>query len=301
MAFAFLQSDKLTEKWHRKLHKSLKEAEVINEAEDDKMDRNEDEIEMVDTLGASNPATLSARDTSIDGCELVRESDLLVAEVSGKEKKRVMMAQDAGDMASIRKQRNKGVQAFFWIPFITVIREGLEGMVFLGGTAISEDPAHIPLAVLGGLLAGCAIGYAIYKAGNTMKLQTFFISATIFILYLSSGLMSKALWSFQRNTWNIHIGVADSDTSQFYDTTQSVWYVSCCNPGLATNGGWQLFNAIFGWTNSATFGSVGSYILYWLVVSLILVTMKLMERRRVKMGMEKVGFKRTVKKWLFGK
>jgi high-affinity iron transporter len=31
-------------------------------------------------------------------------------------------------------------------------------------------------------------------------------------------------------------------------------------------GGWGVFNALFGWTNSATYGTVISYNLYWVVV-----------------------------------
>ncbi|KAJ3019740.1 UNVERIFIED_CONTAM: hypothetical protein HDU68_010520 [Siphonaria sp. JEL0065] len=44
----------------------------------------------------------------------------------------------------------------FWVPFVTVIREGLEGMIFLGGTAIGSDAGAIPLAVLGGLALATA-------------------------------------------------------------------------------------------------------------------------------------------------
>ncbi len=38
--------------------------------------------------------------------------------------------------------------------------------------------------------------------------------------------------------------------------------------------GWGFFNAIFGWTNSATYGSVLSYNLYWLFVILAFFTMR---------------------------
>jgi high-affinity iron transporter len=42
----------------------------------------------------------------------------------------------------------------------------------------------------------------------------------------------------------------------------------CCSPGVGGGGGWGVFNSLFGWTNSATYGSVISYNLYWIVVSL---------------------------------
>ena len=42
-------------------------------------------------------------------------------------------------------------------------------------------------------------------------------------------------------------------------------------------GGWGIFNAILGWTNSATYGSVISYNVYWIVVMLWFVAMRYRE------------------------
>jgi len=40
----------------------------------------------------------------------------------------------------------------------------------------------------------------------------------------------------------------------------------CCSPLENGDGGWGIFNSLFGWQNSATYGSVISYNLYWVVV-----------------------------------
>ena len=40
----------------------------------------------------------------------------------------------------------------------------------------------------------------------------------------------------------------------------------CCSPLENGDGGWGVFNSLFGWQNSATYGSVISYNLYWLTV-----------------------------------
>ncbi|KAI9327670.1 iron permease FTR1 family-domain-containing protein [Obelidium mucronatum] len=286
MAFAFLKSDELTAKWHRKLHKSLKDRNLLAEPL---------ETRSGSTLASNNCNNNAAADNT---------SEIILSDISPKRASQIdpnsLLPQQSKndntniDERALRRQRWKGAQAFFWIPFITVVREGLEGMLFLGGTAISEDPGHIPLAVLGGLAGGLIIGYAIYRAGNTMKLQTFFVSATIFIFYLSAGLMAKSVWAFERNTWNVHLGVGDSDSSIYYNVQTSVWHTNCCNPEDPSNGGWQLLNAIVGWTNSATVGTVTAYILYWLFVSGVLISMKLMDRRRKRLGREKVGFKKMI-------
>lgn len=71
------------------------------------------------------------------------------------------------------------------------------------------------------------------------------------------------------NHWSTLTGGDAAETGSgpgSYDIRQSVWHVNCCNPEVNGGGGWGIFNAILGWTNSATYGSVLSYNLYWLCV-----------------------------------
>lgn len=53
--------------------------------------------------------------------------------------------------------------SMFILPFITVLREGLEAIVFIGGVGLGLPASAFPLAVICGLGAGLAIGYLIYK------------------------------------------------------------------------------------------------------------------------------------------
>lgn len=89
------------------------------------------------------------------------------------------------------------------------------------------------------------------------------------------------MWYFENNAWSHLLGGDASETGSgpgSYDIRQSVWHVNCCNPEMADNGGWGIFNSILGWTNSATYGSVISYNLYWLVVIVVFLTMRFQER-----------------------
>lgn len=52
----------------------------------------------------------------------------------------------------------------------------------------------------------------------------------------------------------------------------------CCNAEIGGGGGWGIFNAILGWENSATYGSVISYNLYWLCVIIAFVAMRFNEK-----------------------
>jgi high-affinity iron transporter len=53
--------------------------------------------------------------------------------------------------------------AMFILPFITVLREGLEAVVFVGGVSLSEPATSFPLAVVVGIFCGTAVGYFIYR------------------------------------------------------------------------------------------------------------------------------------------
>ena len=63
-----------------------------------------------------------------------------------------------------------------------------------------------------------------------------------------------------------------------YNIRQSVWHVNCCSPVLNGGGGWGVFNSILGWQNSATYGSVISYNLYWVVVIIAFLCMRYSEK-----------------------
>ncbi|CAK7916764.1 iron transporter Fth1p [[Candida] anglica] len=154
------------------------------------------------------------------------------------------------------------------LPFVTTLREGLEAVVFVGGIGMSQPPSSLPISILGGITMGAIVGYVLYRGGNHMSLQYFLIFSTCFLYMVSAGLMSRGVWFLELESYVRKCGGLDvSETGSgpgSYDISKSVWHVNCCN-GL-TDGWWMVFNAIFGWTNSATYGSVGSYCAYWILV-----------------------------------
>lgn len=42
--------------------------------------------------------------------------------------------------------------------------------------------------------------------------------------------------------------------------------MQCCGPEAPGSEAWGILNGIFGWTNSATYGSVISYNVYWIFI-----------------------------------
>ena len=172
--------------------------------------------------------------------------------------------------------------AMFILPFITILREGLEAVVFIGGVSLGLPASSIPLATICGLLAGVAVGAIIYFGGNKAPLQLFLIVSTCFLYLVAAGLFSRGIWFFEADSWNKLTGGDAAETGSgagSYDIRDSVWHVNCCNPALNGGGGWGIFNALFGWQNSATYGSVIGYNMYWIVVITGFVLLRFKEKK----------------------
>ncbi|KAF4447775.1 high-affinity iron transporter [Fusarium austroafricanum] len=170
--------------------------------------------------------------------------------------------------------------AMFVLPFVTVLREGIEAVVFVAGVSFSASAKSIPLPTVVGLFAGCCVGYLLYKGGASTKLQLFLVLSTCLLYLVGAGLFSRSVWSFEMAKWNEYIG---GEADEFgngagsYDIDQSVWHVDCCASTDTIQNGWGIFNAILGWTNSATYGSVISYNLYWICVMAGFIIMRFKE------------------------
>ncbi|ROV99107.1 hypothetical protein VMCG_06595 [Cytospora schulzeri] len=200
--------------------------------------------------------------------------------LENKEKHQHRWSNARGIMRSVKVWSEKYVM--FLLPFVTVLREGLEAVVYIGGVSLTGLPAtSFPLAVICGILCGCLVGYIIYKGGYASSLQIFLIISTCFLYLIAAGLFSKAVWYFENYEWGLVIGGDASETGSgpgSYDITKSVWHVNCCNPEIDGGGGWGIFNAILGWQNSATYGSVISYNVYWIFIIICFVAMRYHER-----------------------
>jgi high-affinity iron transporter len=165
------------------------------------------------------------------------------------------------------------------LPFITTLREGVEAIVFVGGVSLGMPATAFPLAVICGLLAGVAVGYILYRGGNMMSMQYFLIASTCFLYLIAAGLFSRAVWYFENYVYSIKAGGDPSEEGSgpgSYNVLQSVWHVNCCNP--ETDNGWEIFNALFGWQNSATYGSVISYNIYWLFIMAVIFVLLRQEK-----------------------
>lgn len=168
------------------------------------------------------------------------------------------------------------------LPFITTLREGLEVVVFLGGIGASQPASSFPLPTITAVLTGSFVGWLMYRTGDHMSIQYFLIGSTCFLYLVAAGLMSRGVWFFELQQFISHVGQDVSEMGSgpgSYDITHSVWHVNCCNS--QTDGPWMIFNALLGWQNSATYGSVIAYNFYWWVIILAFYSMWYKEKRGI--------------------
>ncbi|KAJ3103325.1 hypothetical protein HDU97_010230 [Phlyctochytrium planicorne] len=302
MSLAFLRYDTLSAKWTAKLQKIIQQKT-----------KTEDEASAADAgagaaaakgevLEFSEFSTATAADTTVANTT-ANESAVVAATTTTTATKKATfwgrvwgsrspsaidvkaagneaLIEDSDDETTLAEGEKKvvGFGAMIVIPFVTVLREGLEGIFFLAGIAISEDPGTIPLAVIAGLLCGMIVGFILYRSGNTVKLHVFFVAAAILLLILAAGLLSKAVMAIEKHIWAIKVNALDDpDALTTYDVHRAIWHIECCTP--ANPGIWSLLNAISGWDSHATYSSIGTYIGYWLVLSVALIVMKLTGRK----------------------
>ena len=178
----------------------------------------------------------------------------------------------------------------------------MEAVVFVGGVSLGQSATSIPIAAIVGLICGLLVGLFIYAFASRSTISTFLIVMTNFILLIGAGLFSKAVGDFQENVYNTLLGQdvddAGGDGPGSFDILQDVvWHLDCCNPeNNFDNDGWTIFGALFGWTNTATVGTVLAYVFYWLLAIALLVWMKYSEGRTKVLGYESAAGRRRREK-----
>ena len=89
---------------------------------------------------------------------------LRVSKLQGKWKAKLAEALETTHASKgSRWKRWSEKYAMFLLPFITVLREGVEAVIFVGGVSIGQPASSIPIAVLTGIAAGSVVGFFIYK------------------------------------------------------------------------------------------------------------------------------------------
>ncbi|KAL2645264.1 hypothetical protein R1flu_012851 [Riccia fluitans] len=154
-------------------------------------------------------------------------------------------------------QSTRSKYALFLIPFTVVLREGVEAVIFLGGVGLEGSGTAYPLAAITGAICGIAVGVVLYKGGNHVAFRWFLGASTVLLLLIAAGLFTGAVHEFEEYTENENI----------------IWELHCCHH--KDDGIWKLLNAVVGWRDEATVGTLTAYFAYWAFVLVSLLALRL--------------------------
>ncbi|GAA5914293.1 hypothetical protein JCM5296_007236 [Sporobolomyces johnsonii] len=199
--------------------------------------------------------------------------------------------------AKDKREAKSSKWTLFLLPLVTVLREGLEAVVFVGGVSLGQSAKAIPLAAIVGVITGLFIGYLIYASGSRLNLSIFLVVSTNILFLLGAGLFSKAVGDFEIHMYNAGVGADVGETGDgpgsFDPTIGLVWHLPYGNPEDNTaKSGWSIFNAILGWTNNANLGTILSYCFYWIAAAFALAYMKWKEGRTTFFGRKSTAWHR---------
>ncbi|UCD02658.1 MAG: FTR1 family iron permease [Candidatus Aenigmatarchaeota archaeon] len=144
----------------------------------------------------------------------------------------------------------------FLLVFFSVLREGVETVLFLGAASFAGDSSYSLAGSLGGVAAAIALGYVIFSGMKTIDLKkVFMITGTLLVLF-AAGLVAHGVHELQEaGVLPIYIEhLWDVNPPQNPDGTY---------PSLHDNGSvGSLAKGLFGYNGNPSLLEVVSYLAY---------------------------------------
>jgi high-affinity iron transporter len=109
----------------------------------------------------------------------------------------------------------------FLVVFASVLREGIETVIFLGATTFVSAGQNNILGALLGIATAIIIAYFIFIAGKKINIKIFFNVTSVFLILFAAGLVSSSIHEFQEagilpeaieHVWNINTQVNSDGT-----------------------------------------------------------------------------------------
>mmetsp|Transcript_7852 Transcript_7852/g.14445 ORF Transcript_7852/g.14445 Transcript_7852/m.14445 type:complete len:342 (-) Transcript_7852:245-1270(-) len=166
-------------------------------------------------------------------------------------------------MAIHQKYANKMTQAvrenalskssIIFLSFTTVLREGVETIIFFIGIGAAFPPESLPLPSVLGAVIGVIIGVALYRCGGKVTLRVFFQVTVIMLVFIGAGVFTNGVHEIMSATNLPEEGIR----KRLFDISD------CC--GLDNNF-WVFMRVLFGYSPSPTALEIMMYVLYHVVV-----------------------------------
>jgi len=181
-----------------------------------------------------------------------------------------------------RAVESGGWWRIFALVFVQVLREGIETVIFIGGSAGADGQGGwkaIPLPSILAIIAGVSASFLMFRGMITLDIQKFFALSSFLLIGFAAGLVSHALHEFQEVDWfGQWKGIGPEERNWW---NAAVWStVECCND--ETNQFWAMCRALFGYQDKPTFLEMISYVGYWAIILCVFAYIQrdVIERKR---------------------
>lgn len=154
------------------------------------------------------------------------------------------------------------VVGLFSLVFVSVLREGIETVIFLGAASFVSTDSNL-IGALAGLLAAVVLGYLIFAGSMRLDLRKFFTITSILLILFAAGLVAHGVHELQ-------------EAGMIPVLVEHVWDI---NPALNPDGSYPLLHengfvgsvlkALVGYNGNPSLLEVMSYLGYLGLVSIL--------------------------------
>lgn len=171
---------------------------------------------------------------------------------------------------SIKNEQRLGLIS---LAFISVLREGIETVIFLTGVgAVEEAPIDILWSGLIGILVAVIIAVIIFVSSKRINLKLFFGITSIFLILFAAGMLSHGFYELQELGW---FGAEDG----FFQTI--VWDTSPFLNDKTSEVG-KFLRTLFGYQDQPTWLEIISYFGYYLSLVGLFFLVKILKQNQFK-------------------
>lgn len=106
------------------------------------------------------------------------------------------------------------------VPFVAVLREGVETALFMFAATRTATPIESTLGAAIGLAGALAVSYAFYRGGRRINLRLFFNITGVLLIFFAAGLLAHGIHEFQEagvvpavveHVWDINSILSDGE------------------------------------------------------------------------------------------
>jgi len=144
----------------------------------------------------------------------------------------------------IRDNRPLGI---FFLVFVSVLREGIETVIFLQAAFLQSQTAYHQLGAVLGIVLAIGASWLLFKGLKAFSLRRFFAVSSLMLLLFAAGLFAHAIHEF-------------AEAHVIPELVEHVWNLSAVLPDDGTVG--SILKGLFGYNADPSLIEVIAYVLY---------------------------------------